>query len=98
MPKQQEEPVILMAEDDLDDRLLISDAMEEAGLPGELHFAGDGIDLLDYLHHRGKYRDGARSPWPGLILLDLKMPRMNGWETLAELRSDPALRDLPVFI
>lgn len=90
--------MILMAEDDSDDRLLFQDAFREAGLSGELKFVYDGVELMDYLHHQGNYQKVSLAPRPDLVLLDLKMPRKNGWEALQELRSDPQLRDLPVFI
>ena len=89
---------ILIAEDDLDDRLLTKEALVEARLSNDLRFVGDGDELLDYLRHRGHYRDPASSPRPGLILLDLNMPRKDGRETLRELKSDPDLRHIPVIV
>lgn len=89
---------ILMAEDDPDDRLLTNQAMKEQRLANELRFVEDGEELMDYLHHRGKYADPAKSPRPGLILLDLNMPRKDGREALAEIKADPHLRSIPVVI
>jgi two-component system response regulator len=90
-------PKILIAEDDADDRLLIHDALEEAGLNGHVTFVNDGVELLDCLYGKGK--TGQGSPLrPDFILLDLKMPRKNGWEALDEIRRDPALKSLLVFI
>jgi CheY-like chemotaxis protein len=64
----------------------------------ELRFVVDGEDLMDYLHHRGKYQDPASSPRPGIILLDLNMPKKDGREALKEIKSDPELRRIPVVV
>ena len=90
--------VILMAEDDADDRLLAQDALAEARLEGDLHFVEDGEELLDYLSHRGKYQAPAASPRPGLILLDLNLPKKDGREVLRQIRADPELRRIPVVV
>ena len=90
--------VILMAEDDSDDRLLVKDAMAESGWEGDLRFVEDGEDLLDYLKHRGKYTPPADAPRPGLILLDLNMPRKDGREALREIKADTELRRIPVVV
>ncbi|MCI0747698.1 MAG: response regulator [Verrucomicrobia subdivision 3 bacterium] len=90
--------VILMADDDADDRLLAKDALDECKLPGELHFVENGEELLDYLHRRGKYETMTMSPRPGLILLDLNMPRKDGREALREIKSNPELRRIPVVV
>ena len=58
----------------------------------------DGQELLDYLHRRGAYADPASSPRPGLILLDLHMPRMDGYDALEEIRSERALTDIPIVV
>ena len=89
---------ILIADDDADDRLLIEDAFRESRLGNELSFAEDGEDLLDYL--RGLGRHAGRDPrkLPGLILLDLNMPRMDGRTALAHLKADPLLRRIPVVV
>jgi CheY-like chemotaxis protein len=89
---------ILMADDDPDDRQLTREAFEEARLANDLRFVEDGVELLDYLHRRGKYADPASSPRPGLILLDLNMPRKDGREALQELKQDPRLRPIRVII
>ncbi len=88
--------IILMAEDDVDDRLLAKDALAESGLDGELRFVDNGEELLDYLHRRGKF-EGQALP-PGLILLDLNMPVKDGREVLREIKSNPALRQIPVVV
>jgi len=89
---------ILMAEDDADDRLMAREAFEECRLGNPLQFVGDGEELMDYLNRRGKYADDVLYPMPGLILLDLNMPRKDGREALREIKSDPALRDIPVVV
>jgi CheY-like chemotaxis protein len=90
--------VILMAEDDSDDRLLVQDAIAECRWEGELRFVEDGEELLDYLCHRGKYSQPAAAPRPGLILLDLNMPKKDGREALREIKTDEELRRIPVVI
>ncbi|MGE0432655.1 MAG: response regulator [Planctomycetota bacterium] len=90
--------VILMADDDEDDRLLAQDALQAARLANRLVFVEDGEQLLDYLRRRGDFARPEASPRPGLILLDLNMPRKDGREALAEIKSDPDLRRIPVVV
>lgn len=87
-----------MAEDDADDRMLTKDAMDEGRLMNDLRFVENGEELLDYLLRRGNYADPASSPRPGLILLDLNMPKMDGREALAAIKAHPELRRIPVVI
>src|SRR5262245_38057671 len=89
---------VLYAEDDPRDRLLVSEAFKEGGLGEDLRFVEDGEELFDYLRHRGRYTDPAAAPVPALLLLDLRLPRMDGREVLRELRGDPALRHIPVIV
>ena len=89
---------ILMADDDPDDRQLTREAFEEAKLANDLRFVEDGVELLDYLHRRGKYADPADSPRPGIILLDLNMPRKDGREALQELKQDARFRAIRVIV
>lgn len=89
---------ILMADDDADDRLLAREALEESGIEGDLRWVEDGEELLDYLHRRGRWAPPADAPRPGLILLDLNMPRKDGREALREIKADPALRRIPVVV
>jgi CheY-like chemotaxis protein len=90
---------ILMADDDEEDRQMTSEAMVEARLSNEMRFVVDGQELMDYLHRRGEYADGGReAPRPGIILLDLNMPKKDGREALAEIKSDPDLRQIPVVV
>ena len=89
---------ILVADDDPDDRQLTREAFDEAKLANDLKFVEDGIELLDYLNRRGKFADPDASPRPGIILLDLNMPRMDGREALAALKADPRFKAIRVII
>ena len=89
---------ILMADDDPDDCLLTQDAWEESGSPHTLRFVRDGTELLDYLNHRGKFSDSEDYPLPGMILLDLNMPRKNGHQALKEIRDHEVFRHIPVIV
>jgi CheY-like chemotaxis protein len=89
---------VLVADDDPDDRLLTRDAFQQAGMPVHLDFVEDGNQLLDYLRRRGSYSDAGKNPLPSLILLDLNMPRRDGREVLAEIKSDPGLRHIPIVV
>lgn len=90
--------VILLADDDEEDRMLAADALAESRVRNDLRFVDDGEELLDYLYHRGRYSAPGSSPMPGLILLDLNMPRKDGREALREIKVDPALRCIPVVV
>ncbi|MCJ7434171.1 MAG: response regulator [Anaerolineales bacterium] len=99
MNKPKRKPVtILMAEDDADDRLLVQEAFHESRLINNLVFVENGEDLLDYLYWRGRYAVPASAPRPGLILLDLNMPRKDGREALVEIKADPHLMHIPVVV
>ena len=98
MTRNSQPITILMADDDPDDRQLTREAFEEAKLANDLRFVEDGVELLDYLHRRGKYADPASSPRPGIILLDLNMPRKDGREALQEIKQDPRFRAIRVII
>ncbi len=89
---------ILMADDDEDDCSLTRDALESSKLLNDLRFVHDGEELLRYLRREEEYSDPASSPEPGLVLLDLNMPRMDGREALAEIKSDKNLRRIPVVV
>lgn len=89
---------ILMADDDPDDRMLTRDAFEESGLRNGFETVDDGEELMDYLHCRGAYAGDAARRRPGLILLDLNMPRKDGREALKEIKSCPDLRHIPVVV
>ena len=89
---------ILMADDDEDDRMMTKEALEESRLANEMRFVVDGEELIDYLYRRGKFENPADSPRPGLILLDLNMPRKDGREALKEIKEDPNLKQIPIVV
>ena len=78
--------------------MLTQEALEEARLANDLRFVEDGEELVDYLFRRGKYTHEALAPRPGLILLDLNMPKKDGREALQEIKRDPDLRKIPVVV
>lgn len=97
--KGRRHPVtILMADDDPDDCMLAQEALAESRLANDLHFVSDGEELLDYLYRRGKYAQPHSAPRPGLILLDLNMPRKDGREALKQIKADPTLRHIPIVV
>jgi CheY-like chemotaxis protein len=98
MDRERKPVVILVADDDEDDRLMARDALEEARLANELRFVEDGEELLEYLRHQGRYAEPGSSPRPGLILLDLNMPRKDGREAIRDIKADPELRQIPVVV
>ena len=89
---------ILMADDDADDRRLTQEALEEGRLINDVRFVDNGEELVDYLKKQGKFAPPAEAPRPGLILLDLNMPRKDGRTVLKEIKSDPDLRQIPVVV
>jgi len=89
---------ILLADDDADDRMMAADALEESRLANDLRFVEDGEELMDYLHRRGKFAPPNEAPRPGLILLDLNMPRKDGREALREIKAQRELRSIPVIV
>lgn len=89
---------ILLADDDPDDRELTKEALTECRLANEIHFVEDGEQLLDYLFRRGPYANLVQEPLPGLILLDLNMPKKDGREALKEIKASPELRRIPVVV
>ena len=98
MRERRRHVTILCAEDDPEDRMLVEDAMEDSRLANELHFVEDGEQLMDYLYRRGKYTELNNVPLPGLILLDLNMPKKDGREALEEIKADPDLRRIPIVV
>lgn len=89
---------ILIAEDDPDDRVMTLEAFQDSLLLNEIYFVNDGEELMNYLNRLGPYEDKNTYPEPGLILLDLNMPKKDGREALKEIKSDPRLRRIPVII
>jgi CheY-like chemotaxis protein len=90
---------ILVCDDDADDRLLTKKALEDAHIANAVKFVEDGEDLLDYLYQRNAYGgETGKAPRPGLILLDLNMPKLDGREALRVIKNDPELRSIPVVV
>jgi CheY-like chemotaxis protein len=98
MMKHSRPVSILMADDDELDRRMVQKALAKSRLANELVCVKDGEELMDYLLHRGEYADAQRFPRPGVLLLDLNMPRKNGQEALEEIRANPGLCSLPVVV
>ncbi len=90
--------VILLADDDPDDLHMTRRALEKNGLAANVYTVGDGEQLLEFLQHRGEFAPPALSPRPALILLDLNMPKMDGREALAKIKTDQALHRIPVVV
>lgn len=89
---------ILMADDDEEDRMLTKEAFEEVKLVNALRFVKDGEELMDYLYQKGSYSNPENAPRPGLILLDLNMPKKDGREALKEIKGDPKFRQIPIVV
>ena len=100
MKNQHKIPItILVCDDDEDDRMLTQQALEDAHISNSVRFVEDGEQLLDYLYQRGAYAgETGKAPRPGLILLDLNMPKIDGREALKKIKGDPALKDIPVVV
>ncbi|HKE67268.1 MAG TPA: response regulator, partial [Micromonosporaceae bacterium] len=86
---------VLLVEDDPGDVLMTREAFEHHKIANRLHVVDDGVKAVEFLRHEGEY---AGVPRPGLILLDLNLPRRSGREVLADIKSDPDLCDIPVVI
>jgi CheY-like chemotaxis protein len=99
-PERRGKPLtILLADDDEEDRELTRDALQDSRLANDMRFVVDGQDLMDYLRRAGRYADpNIDAPRPGIILLDLNMPKKDGREALAELKADASLRRIPVVV
>lgn len=93
-----ENPIILVVDDDDCASLLVSTVFERAGLVQPLQFARDGVEAIAYLSGEGAFADRTRFPFPTAVLLDLNMPRKNGFEVLAWLREQPELKRLHVYV
>ena len=89
---------ILLIEDDSNDVLLMQRAFRKANLTHPVQVARDGQEAIEYLNHQGNFADESRYPLPALMLLDLKMPRKDGFETLGWLRQQPGLKRIAVIV
>jgi CheY-like chemotaxis protein len=90
---------ILICDDDEDDRMLTRQALEDAHIANALRFVEDGEQLLDYLYQRGEFSgETGAAPRPGLILLDLNMPKIDGREALQIIKGDPTIHDIPIVV
>jgi CheY-like chemotaxis protein len=95
-PAKAEKPLaVLMVEDNLGYVRLTQEAFKDAHMPVEITVVRDGVEALNCLHRKGEY---GNAPAPDLILLDLKLPRKNGHEVLAEIKADPGLKRIPVIV
>lgn len=89
---------VLMAEDDEHDILAVKRAWKKHHISNPLYVVKDGEECLDFLYRRGKYSEPESAPRPGILLLDIKMPKMDGLAVLKQIREDGQLRRLPVII
>jgi CheY-like chemotaxis protein len=90
--------VILMAEDDEHDIVATKRAWKKHHIANPLYIVNDGEECLDFLQQRGKYSEPGTAPRPGIVMLDIKMPKMDGLAVLKQIREDDELRHLPVII
>lgn len=95
---QTQSYTILLVEDSPAQQALTRRALEDSSVPARLHVVDDGVEALRYLRHEGPFADPAASPRPDIILLDLNMPRMDGYTVLKHLKADPSLATIPVTV
>ena len=98
MATPRQSVLIMLVEDDEGHQLLIKESLRAGGIINDLIEMRDGQDALDYLMRRGQWQDPAKSPRPGLILLDIKMPKMDGFTVLERVKAEPQLRLIPVLM
>jgi len=89
---------ILLVEDNPDHAILTKRVLEDYKVANSVHLVEDGADALDYIYHRGNYSSGSSAPRPGLILLDVKLPKINGFAVLKQLKNDPEYSSIPVVM
>lgn len=89
---------ILIADDDPDDRMMAQDALAESRLGNDVQFVEDGQELLEYLRREGRFSDPAVSPRPGIILVDLNMPRVDGTTAIQAIKADATLCHIPLVV
>jgi CheY-like chemotaxis protein len=99
MKSNSKRPItILIADDDPEDRMLAAEALKESRLANDIRFVEDGEELIDYLTQRGRFSNPDDAPRPGVILLDLNMPRKDGREALREIKENAELRRIPIIV
>ncbi len=99
MKSNSKRPItILIADDDPEDRMLAAEALKESRLANDIRFVEDGEELIDYLSMRGRFANPDDAPRPGVILLDLNMPRKDGREALREIKESADLRRIPIIV
>jgi len=96
--RNKERISVLLVEDDEDDIRLTQRAFTKGKILNKLYVVGNGEEAMEFLEHRGRYADPQQAPEPGIILLDLNMPRMSGREVLKKIKADEKLRHIPVVI
>ena len=89
---------ILIADDDAEDRMLILDALKESRLKNNVQCVENGEELMQYLQNKGKFSDKKKYPMPGIILLDLNMPKKDGREALKEIKAEKKFKNIPIII
>ena len=89
---------ILLVEDNPDHAMLTRRVLEDYKVANEVHLVENGADALDYMYRRGQYSNGKNAPRPGLILLDVKLPKVDGFEVLKQLKSDPEHSSIPIVM
>lgn len=89
---------ILMADDDPDDYYLLKEALAEKEINGQIRLVSDGVELMDYLFLRGRFKGLDEAPRPQLILLDLNMPRMDGRQALEEIKASNSIKEIPIIV
>jgi len=89
---------VLLVEDDLEDVEITQRAFRKGKITNPLHVVHSGEAAMEFLQHNGQYTDAAKAPRPGLILLDLNLPRLDGRDVLKSIKSDPDLRRIPVVV
>jgi len=89
---------ILLVEDNPDHVILTRKVLEDNKVANKVYVATDGEDAINFLYHRGKYSDGDSFPRPGLILLDVKLPGIDGFGVLKRIKTDPDLRTIPIVM
>ncbi len=95
MDKEMQSVTILLVEDNPDDVILTKEALKEGKIKNHLYDVGDGVEAMDFLRKKGKYKD---SPRPDIVFLDLNLPKKDGRQVLSEIKEDPELKGIPVVI